>query len=655
MLSTTTSLVAVIVALIPLVVNPARAEAATEAVARINFGPAAPDYDAFIPSSFSAPVRQYSGSAGIIAGTTDDVAYNTHVYNNGDFSYVTPADGSKTYNVKLGFAEVYLPSCRIRRRLFSASVNGDIVDEIDVFAAVGCNQAYDVMFKDVRPVNGMISISLKKGLVQSPMISNLEIFVASGDGVDTPVAVSSVNFGGDAMGVYQTADPALLDGTSSTYSRIVDIAGADGDLTYSSHLWTESTMSYRLQVPNGVLYDVKLGFAETYTRSCGVDRRVFSASVAEQVVNDIDVFKSVGCNAVYDLSFKDVNPVNGEIVVSVMKTSGQNAMISNVVVYKANNTVVTPPEPKWALVDTTGQPTKRHEACFVMVDGKGYLLGGRGSTKPVDVFDPLTRTWAQKAGAGVELHHMQCVAVGSRVFIVSAWVGGYPNERNHDNIYIYDTDMNRWSTKRGLPEPRRRGGASAVLRNGKIYVTHGNRGGHGSQATTLGWMDAYDIASDTWETNLPNAPHPRDHTGGAMVNGKLCVAGGRDGGVSDFFNSPVLPTDCYNFGTSEWETHANIPAGRAGSAYGLTCDGHMMIAGGEGSGKAFNNVDLFDGSSWTSAQPLQTGRHGSGLAVASCECGQILIASGAESQGGGREISSTEIYFPDSDTTTRCA
>ena len=55
-------------------------------------------------------------------------------------------------------------------------------------------------------------------------------------------------------------------------------------------------------------------------------------------------------------------------------------------------------------------PHKRHEACFVNVNGKGYLIGGRGE-KPVDVYDPNIQSWTQKAGPGLELHHMQCVAV----------------------------------------------------------------------------------------------------------------------------------------------------------------------------------------------------------------------------------------------------
>lgn len=311
-------------------------------------------------------------------------------------------------------------------------------------------------------------------------------------------------------------------------------------------------------------------------------------------------------------------------------------------------------KPTWAIVPAFGVPTPRHEACYVMVDGKGYLIGGRGR-KPVDVYDPVTRSWTEKSTPNADLHHMQCVAADSKVFIVSSWTGGFPEERNREDIYIYDTKADVWFTKAGLPEERSRGAAAAVYYKGKIYLTHGNRGGHGSQATSLGWMDAYDIYKDSWEINLPTAPHPRDHTGGVIVNDKLCVAGGRNGGEDDYFYKPTLPTDCFNFKSYKWETHANIPAGRAGAGYGVTCDGRMMVAGGEGDDKAFSDVDLFDGTKWISGPPLQEARHGSGVAVGSCECGLITIASGAENQGGAKELTSVETYFPDGDTTKRCA
>ena len=75
-----------------------------------------------------------------------------------------------------------------------------------------------------------------------------------------------------------------------------------------------------------------------------------------------------------------------------------------------------------------------------------------------------------------------------------------------------------------------------------------------------------------------------------------------------------------------------------------TCDGKLMIAGGEGNGQAYRNVDLFDGSSWTKLDNLNIARHGSGLAV-DCQCNQIHIASGSGAQGGSPELRSVETYF----------
>jgi hypothetical protein len=128
------------------------------------------------------------------------------------------------------------------------------------------------------------------------------------------------------------------------------------------------------------------------------------------------------------------------------------------------------------------------------------------------------------------------------------------------------------------------------------------------------------------------------------VNGHICVAGGRNGGEVGFFNLVILPTDCYNPITNTWSVQANITQGRAGSSYGTTCDGKLMIAGGEGFGKAWSNVDVFDGTTWTAVDSLNVARHGSGLAV-DCICNQITIASGSSKQGN-REIKSVETYFP---------
>lgn len=240
------------------------------------------------------------------------------------------------------------------------------------------------------------------------------------------------------------------------------------------------------------------------------------------------------------------------------------------------------------------------------------------------------------------------VVADDKIWIVSAWKSNCCDEKNVRDIWIYDTAAKNWTTRAGLPAARRRGGAAAVLRGRDIYVVGGARGGHGSLRETVAWFDRYSIDRDEWTTvqrqPLPDAPHARDHVGGALVmNGNLlCVAGGRNGG----FDRPVLGTDCYNFTAGQWQVHADLPRGRAGAAVAQTCDGRMMVAGGEGFGRAWDQVDVFDGAEWETIASLRTARHGTGLAV-DCACNQIHIASGSGDQGGKPELMSTETYFPD--------
>jgi N-acetylneuraminic acid mutarotase len=230
---------------------------------------------------------------------------------------------------------------------------------------------------------------------------------------------------------------------------------------------------------------------------------------------------------------------------------------------------------------------------------------------------------------------------------MAAWTGGYPRESNPSNAYVYDPATNTWQTRTALLFDRRRGSTAVIVSadERKIYVSHGTTGGHEQAdfSTALGFLDVYDIATDSWTALSDSAPNPHDHTGGALIHGRICVAGGRNGGEIDW--PPVAPTDCYDLVTGEWTVEAPIPQVRSGSSYGMTCDGHLIVAGGEGGGQAWQNVDVFNGSLWISMANLVVGRHGSGLAV-DCACNRIHIASGAISQGGGPETQSVETYFP---------
>lgn len=91
---------------------------------------------------------------------------------------------------------------------------------------------------------------------------------------------------------------------------------------------------------------------------------------------------------------------------------------------------------QWIEVQPNAPIDARHEACFIMVGRRAYLLAGR-AIKAVNIYDPITRSWTNGAAPPIQIHHTQCVAVNNdSIWIVSPWTGGYPKERNTDMIYV---------------------------------------------------------------------------------------------------------------------------------------------------------------------------------------------------------------------------
>lgn len=473
-------------------------------------------------------------------------------------------------------------------------------------------------------------------------------------------------------------------------------------LVYDSHAWTRAnTLVYAFKVKQSAKYVVSLMFAENFKGNAKQGARLIDVSVNNvQYATNLDVYARAGkiLHKPVFLRRTSIMPQNGFIIVRIGKVK-ENPFISGIVIcgdgakdaaapasgpLTPPSSPQTPPEPKpapppsggssggssgggssggggnptgtgsgkWRMVQASGTPTRRHEACAVTVNGKVYLIGGR-KRKPVNVYDPATGKWTKKGTPNVEVHHMQCVAYKNRyVYIGGSWYGGFPREKTHTVTWRYDTVADKWAKLKGLGS-RARGGGAFVLHKGYMYLAFGNRGGHGKHATTLSEFDRYDPNTNTW-TKMPSAPQrfARDHVGGAIVGGKLCVSGGRNGGVADFWNAPVKETVCFDFNKNQWEQKANLPSPRAGAATGATCQGMLMVAGGEGklpsvpNGRAFDRVDLYDIRTNSFKKPsfLVRGRHGTGLGIAPCSCGNIYYPSGSGGLGGSPELTSMEVW-----------
>jgi len=283
-------------------------------------------------------------------------------------------------------------------------------------------------------------------------------------------------------------------------------------------------------------------------------------------------------------------------------------------------------------------PSKRHEAGSVVVNGNLFVLGGRAEP-PVEVYKPSTDGWENLGGAPLDIHHFQPVSMGSKIYIVGAMTGGFPNELSVPDVHVFNTDNNNWTTEGEVPVNRRRGGAGAVVYEGKIYVVGGNTMGHNGGA--VGWLDAFDPATGTW-TTLADAPTARDHFQAVVIGNQLIVAGGRQTDIPNPFDGTVAATNIYNFDSGQWRTAAAIPTERAG-AIAVGVGSEIVVAGGEAAGQstAFDTVEAYDvvNDLWRTLQPMQEGRHsGAGSILGD----RLHMVAGSGGIGGAPEINSHE-------------
>ncbi len=297
----------------------------------------------------------------------------------------------------------------------------------------------------------------------------------------------------------------------------------------------------------------------------------------------------------------------------------------------------------WNSVEGTGTAHPRHENAFVEAGGKYYLLGGRG-LKPVDIFDPLTKSWTQGKQAPIELHHFQAVSHEGLIYVIGAFTGPYPYEIPISNIYIYDPLENLWIVGPEIPQHRRRGAAGLVVHEGKFYIVCGIVNGHSSH--WVPWLDEYDPQMGTWR-ELSDAPRARDHFQAVVSNGRIYAAGGRNSGFGETpFQATIPEVDVYNIENNSWTTldtiQGNIPTLRAGCT-SVIWKGKLLVIGGESPTQnvAHNEVEALDlrTETWNTLPSLKRGRHGTQVIKVE---EKLIIAGGCGNRGGNPELTHME-------------
>jgi N-acetylneuraminic acid mutarotase len=292
---------------------------------------------------------------------------------------------------------------------------------------------------------------------------------------------------------------------------------------------------------------------------------------------------------------------------------------------------------QWSKGQFSGQPAARHESAAAVVDGKLYLIGGRGD-RPLDILDLASGQWRTGAKAPLEINHTQAVVFGGRIYVIGAFNGPFPQENIVPRVLIYDPVGDRWSVGPGLPDGRHRGGAGVVVHNDYIYLVGGNRLGHNSGFVP--WLDRFDPKTQTW-TSLADAPRPRDHFHAAVLDGKIYAAGGRRSSADQ--KQPLALTipemDIYDIAANRWTTaEAPIPTPRAGVSV-VTIGKLVVVMGGESGVQVPGHaeVEAYDPATgrWTALTALPVGRHG----MQAVKVGDhVHVLAGSGNRGGGPEL-----------------
>jgi hypothetical protein len=205
--------------------------------------------------------------------------------------------------------------------------------------------------------------------------------------------------------------------------------------------------------------------------------------------------------------------------------------------------------PSWKAINlSTGEvtnkancPVGRDEAMGHWVAGKFYIPGGYSNNSVqntrFDVYDAATDTWSLLTALGTAPTYADLGTDGTNLYMVS---------QGQLFMQRYNVSAGTWTTLASLPSNWAAGYPPQRMNyhNGKFYLIAQNPNVNGGSYTII----SYDIASNTWATNLANAgtrvsEFANYNFPSGTVNGKIYYFAHRTGSAMTSF---------YNISTNTW-------------------------------------------------------------------------------------------------------
>ena len=192
-------------------------------------------------------------------------------------------------------------------------------------------------------------------------------------------------------------------------------------------------------------------------------------------------------------------------------------------------------------------PCRCYQFGLSVVAGKIYAVGGTlDEWKPnvpfridlVQVYDPLTDTWAKRAKMPTRRDEVKAVVVNEKIYAIggAGWPQILHGGPNLSTIEEYDPKINRWQKKKDMPNLRS-AFATIVIEN-NVYLI----GGFVRIAGIVEFLDTVEIynpETEEWREGTP-LPTARMPGGTVLVDGNIYMFGWIEKQGDKWIRSPMV-------------------------------------------------------------------------------------------------------------------
>ena len=234
-------------------------------------------------------------------------------------------------------------------------------------------------------------------------------------------------------------------------------------------------------------------------------------------------------------------------------------------------------------------PTARSGVSLSVVDGKIYAIGGsktetiqvpRGFSSEseelatVEMYDPVTDTWTQKADMSIPKKTMTCV-VNGKIYAIGGWLT--TNEKPHlGTVEVYDPGTDTWAKAQSMNCARCSAAIDVV--NGEIYAIGGLSSSpiQDESDLYLSSVEVFNPKTNQWQEKTEMLAPKALHTA-SVIDGKIYVIGGYFKEDGEFKKLSTI--EIYDPTIDRWTQEPDMPMGKWGHKTEVI-DGQIYIFGG---------------------------------------------------------------------------